>query len=976
MIYERLFHHRPLATKIALLVALMGLISLSVMAYALSSMRSVDQNYRALIASEARLAPHVGDAAMLLNEAGRTLHTALFEPDAARRQAAAQQVRAMHSAFTDQLNAMAQMRPSSASEIALLSAKTAAVFDDALQATQAAAQQRDMEAQRIVRDRFEPGLQTSRDDLAALRQRYLANFDASVQSIAVETDRTLWATTLAVTLGLALVIVLSAHVAMSQISRPVAHLTRVMERLTARDYGEAIPGTHRRDEVGTMARALQVFKDSMQRADRLAAEVQASAEARRLSEQLVDLTGAIPGAVFQLHVRADGWCRFLFVSDKAADLPGIPAKALRSSEGPVDEAYGAASDLQTSVHEAFMASFHTLDPVDFDVHVESDDGPRWLRTLATARRLPNGGVIFNGVWLDVTDRKLQAQALREAKETAEQAAEDRAHFLAVMSHEIRTPLNAILGLAQLALKEPLNTAQHERVEQMLRASKHLLGIVNDILDFSKMDGGHLRLEARAFALHSLLADVTDLLAPKALSKGLALRVEVAEEVPDPMMGDPRRIAQILINYLQNAIKFTTAGEIVIALRVDCEDAQGLVLRGEVSDTGMGLTDSQMGRLFQPFHQSDTSITRRFGGTGLGLVISRQLAELMGGTAGVHSTPGEGSTFWFTARVRRAPQAQATLPVTVPALPPATATPHPLQTAPLPHALPPTWTHTLAKPLEHRVLVVDDNPLNLQVACGLLAHGGIGTDTAADGAQAVERLANTPPGFYTAVLMDMQMPVMDGLSATRALRALPQWRELPIVAMTANATHADIEAAFSAGMNAYLAKPLLEDDLWQALAPCLVPTGRTDQHANPVAPHPPAAVATPSDTQTQRPPFDARVLEELLALFDPPSLRTLLGHFIRNCDRRIAMIHAAAEVQDWTTTRREAHALGGSVGSFGLLRLNDVAQDLEDAALAEDPQAIAQQLQALTAAAHDGLTQLRAMQTLLGSPPEPGQPLRA
>ncbi|MDP3227179.1 MAG: ATP-binding protein [Acidovorax sp.] len=957
MISERLFHHRPLATKIALLVALMGLISLAVMGYALNSMLSVDHNYRSLIKSEMRLATRLGDAAATLNETRRTVHTAVFDPDAGRRQSAGHQVHTMQRAVMAQLDAVRQMQPASASDIGLLTAKASVLFEEAIQATDAVATQPEGQAQRIVRDRFEPAIQALSDDIGQLRQRYLHRFEASVTSINAATDRTLWTTTLAVTLGLAMVIAVSAYVAVSQISRLVAHLTRIMERLTARDYGEAIPGTQRRDEVGTLARALQVFKDSMQRADQLAAEVVASAEARRLSEQLVDLTGAIPGAVFQMRLRTDGWCQFLFVSDKAAQLPGVPAKALRRTEGPIEEAYGATNALQTCVREAFTTSMHTLCPVDFDVQVDDGtDGPRWLRTLATARPLPDGGAMFNGVWLDVTERKREAHALREAKDTAEQAAHDRAQFLAVMSHEIRTPLNAILGLSQLALKEPLNAAQQERVEQMLRATKHLLDMVNDILDFSKMDGGHLQLEKRAFALQHVLADVMDMLAPKALSKGLALHMHIGDDVPDHLMGDPQRIAQILINYVQNAIKFTPKGEVVIALRIDSEDAQGLVLHGEVRDTGMGLTQSQMTQLFQPFHQSDTSITRRFGGTGLGLVISRQLAELMEGAAGVHSAPDEGSTFWFTARVQRAPE-----PLAMPA-----DAPTPPQTA-------------LVLPVSpvQRVLVVDDNPLNLQVACGLLAYAGIPADSAADGAQAMEQLANTPPGTYTAVLMDMQMPVMDGLSATRALRAQPQWRNLPIVAMTANATHADIEAAHAAGVNAYLAKPLLEDVLWRTLAPWLQPIHRIHPLHHIAAKAQPSPSSQPlPNAPLQRAPFDARILEELLVLFDPPSLRTLLAHFIRNCERRMSVIQSAVHRGDWGTTHREAHALGGSVGSFGLLRLNDVAQALEDAARAQEPQAVVQQYQELTAAAHEGLLQLRAMQALLGGPPAPGQPPRS
>ncbi len=986
MIYERLFLHRPLATKIALLVALMGMISVAVMAYALVSMRGVDRTYRALIDAQMRTGSHMSEAVQVLNETERAVQTALFEPDAARRHAVAQDLRAKRAAFAAELREIgglqaSQPSPSHAAtapehSTTALSAKADALFEDALRAAEAAALQRDTQAQRIARDQVAPVLQVLRDELGVLRQHSMSHFETASQALQVATDRRLWATTVGVTLGLALVLVLSAHVAFSQISHPVGQLTHTMERLTARDYSGAIPGTDRRDEVGTMARALQVFRDGMQQAERLAQEVAASAEARRLSEQLVDLTSAIPGAVFQLALRADGTCRFLFVSDKAAELPGVPAIALRRAvsgvEGPIEQAYGvgaveaeAQPDAPADVRTLFIASFKSLQPVDFDLQVSHAQGARWLRTLATARPLPGGDVLFSGVWLDVTDRRREAQALRDAKDTAEQAALDRAHFLAVMSHEIRTPLNAILGLAQLALKEPLSLPQHERVQQMLRASKHLLGIVNDVLDFSKMDGGHLRLEPRAFALHSLLADVTDLLAPKAMRKGLGLRVDIDDRLPDHLLGDPRRLAQILINYLQNAINFTEQGEVAITLRLQApesthedgtnalpdnngqdseapESSGALVLYGEVSDTGQGLSDSQMGRLFQPYRQSETSLTQRFGGTGLGLVISRQLAELMGGTAGVNSTPGQGSTFWFTAQVQRAPEP---LPIAQSAEPSA---------APAP-AAPPQATGP------HRVLVVDDNPVNLQVACGLLGHGGAATDTAGNGQEAMERLAAAAPGTYSAVLMDIQMPVMDGLSATRALRAQEPWRHLPIIAMTANATHADIEAAFAAGMNAYLAKPLLEDHLWRALEPWVRPH-RTAPHTAPAKP-----TATPT-AAAHRPPFDARVLEELLTLFDPPSLRTLVDHFIRNCDRRIALIRASVDDQDWATTGREAHALGGSVGSFGLLQLNDAAHALEDAARAQDAKAVIGELQVLEVAARDGLMQLRAMKTLLGGPP--------
>ena len=241
-----------------------------------------------------------------------------------------------------------------------------------------------------------------------------------------------------------------------------------------------------------------------------------------------------------------------------------------------------------------------------------------------------------------------------AKEAAERAAQERARFIAVMSHEIRTPLNAVLGMAQLALKDELPAQQRERVEQIRRASRHLLGILTDVLDFFEDRRRSPAAGTNPFSLSSIMGTLADLLSPKALAKSLQLRMDVDDNVPEHCVGDAQRLSQILINYVHNAIKFTHQGEVVVRLRVVQQDGHHLLLRGEVQDTGIGMTAQQMEGLFEPFRQADSSITRRFGGTGLGLVIARQLAQAMGGETGVHSEPGRGSTFWFTARLQRAP----------------------------------------------------------------------------------------------------------------------------------------------------------------------------------------------------------------------------------------------------------------------------------------------------------------------------------
>ncbi|GKS87695.1 response regulator [Acidovorax sp. SUPP2539] len=932
----RYFSHLPLTAKIVFLVGLMGVISTASMLYATSKMRGIDQQYNALIAREAQSALHIGDAALLLSESSRLVYAVLTEQDEATMRAALTRLAQLQAQFNQQIDTTEALVPANAAQLQSIRQRATSAFALAARIVDAASRWRGDRALQIIHGEFEPALRALQQDMNQQRNDSVTQFQESSVRLGQVTRDTILTTALAVGIGLALVIALSSWVAVFQISRPILRLTRHMERLTDREYDDTVTGTERRDEVGTMAKALQVFKESMQRADRLAIEVAASAEARRLSEQLVDLTGAIPGAVFQMHVRPDGWQRFLFVSDKAAELQGRPAHELLRLEGPVEQTYGLPPSGQDALRERFEHSLRTLQPLDFDVEVAHGDRTRWLKTLATARRLSDGAVLFNGVWLDVTEQKNQARALA-------QAAEEKATFLAVMSHEIRTPLNAILGLAQLALKdEALAPPQRERMDQMYRAGRRLLGIVNDTLDFSKIDGGHLVLETVPFELPTLLADLSELFDDKAKAKGLRFHVAVAEGVPPYLLGDPHRIGQVLVNFVNNAIKFTEAGEVAVTVSVhasapagDGPHAEGvgaqddLVLHCAVRDTGIGLTAEQQSHLFQAFHQADATITRRFGGTGLGLAISRQLALLMGGDAGVHSAPGAGSTFWFTARVQRSARPALPAPgergARAPSAPAALAGLH--------------------------VLLVDDNELNRLVAAGLLESGGLHVDTASDGAEALRRLNEAPDGtHYDAVLMDMQMPVMDGLTATRALRQDPRFAHLPVIAMTANAARQDIERTRAAGMNDHLAKPVLEERLWATLARWLVPGGQEVPSAS-AAPAPATAFTSPSAEADDHHAllalvkgateagadafFDQKALEELRSVFTTDRFDALVTRFILDCEQRMDRIHDARRAEAWDRLRQEVHELGGTVGSFGLQRLSGITRALEMAADAKD-----------------------------------------
>ena len=412
-------------------------------------------------------------------------------------------------------------------------------------------------------------------------------------------------------------------------------------------------------------------------------------------------------------------------------------------------------------------------------------------------RNDNGQVIYAFAWLaDLSARWRAEELLTMAKQQAESAARMKSDFLSNMSHEIRTPMNAIMGMTHLVQKTPLNAKQRDYLQKIEGASQHLLGIINDILDISKIEAGKMLIEQVAFQLEDLMTRVTDLVGDKARDKGLRLEVVIATNVPRKLRGDVLRLSQVLVNYANNAVKFTASGQVL--LRVDlAEGSEGrqvgdfITLKFSVRDTGVGLSQEAQDHLFQSFQQADSSTTRRFGGTGLGLAISKQLARLMQGDVGVHSSPGQGATFWFTARLQVACAAE---------LLQGSETMGPALAGPRPGV---------------RVLLAEDNPINQQVAQEILESFGAVVTVVPDGAQAVALLS--VPHNFDLVLMDMQMPVMDGLEATRRIRALPGLAQLPVLAMTANAMPNATDHCLQAGMNDHLSKPVDPQALGHALA---------------------------------------------------------------------------------------------------------------------------------------------------------------
>lgn len=963
------FANLALATKIVLLVGLMGAVSVAIMVYALANMRSIDQQYRALIANEARSALYLNEAALYLSEANRLVYAVLTEQDEDRISAALRPLATLDAQFNDRVKKTAVLLPDKADELHAMVMQSRQAFAQAGSIIHAASRWRGDQALRTIHTEFEPTQQALRHSLSTLANSSVSDFQTAALHLKRGTTRTIINTAVAVGLGLMLVMVLSAWVAIRQISAPIAQLTRTMERLTSRQYDEPLtpppaqPLTERRDEVGTMATALQMFKDSIQRADRLAIEVAANADAKRLAERHIDLINAIPGTVFQMSQHPCGWRRFVFVSEKsgAQHLPSTAALH-KLRESARYSFLTARTPDEARLHDAIEHSVRTLEPLDTDtLIVAADKAPHWVKTLATARRTGDGGTLFTGVWLDVTEQKEQAQALAQAKELAERTATERSLFLATMSHEIRTPLNAILGLTQLALKDVLAPQQRDRVEKTLYASQHLLGVVSDVLDLSKIDAGEMSLERTDFSLAQLLTNTCELHGIQTQAKGLTFSLHIDPKVPAQVRGDPHRIAQIALNYLHNAIKFTPAGSVALHLDVQSEDANSLLLRCSVHDTGIGLTPEQQTGLFDAFQQADVSITRRFGGTGLGLAIARQLAQLMGGEVGVESTPGVGSTFWFTARVLR-----SQLPAG--ALAPAS---------------------TLApdiRPLRGlRVLLADDNAVNRMVAQGLLEAGGLLVDTAADGAAAIALLEQAADGTYAGVLMDVQMPEMDGLSAARWLRQNPRFARLPIIAMTAYAAGQDRQNSRNAGMNDHLSKPVLERALWQVLLRWLAPgaadapdptdptdpTEATDTTATETTPAAiPVELAAADTTDTADITdvdddlyhIDPTPLRELRALLSRESLDILVSTFVRDCTARVEHMGraAAAAPPDWATLAQQAHNLGGSAGSFGLHQVGEWARALDQAIQAQDTPRIAPLMAHIQQGTKRGLAQLQAL----------------
>lgn len=795
-----------------------------------------------------------------------------------------------------------------------------------------------------------------------------------------------------------------------------------------------------RDDSGEVVSVTGTVQDVSEREE---ARAQLASLADRLpSGALYQLSYVNPEAGFEGPVEGAD-LRLNYISGGIESLVGISAQQLQ--ENP--------QLLLDAMHEDDRAPFlnasrdasaaHSLFECDFRLR-RPDGSLIWLRIRSAPRKV-KGGWIWDGIILDITRQHEVESALRQAKEAAEQAERAKADFLANMSHEIRTPMNSVLGMTRLALQTDLSQRQKNYLEKIDISTRALLSIINDILDFSKIEAGGFELDDTDFALEQVLEAVSNATSLRADEKGLEVVYAIAPDVPRAFRGDPLRLSQVLINLVGNAVKFTDLGEVVVSAHLlQVREDGGNLVQFNVRDTGIGLSQEQLGRLFVPFHQADGGTSRRYGGTGLGLTICKQLVEKMNGGIRAESEPGRGSLFSFTVVlgqpssdmalrakslngyrvlvvddnatsreslggmissfgmqadcVDSGPQALARIEAVaqegksydlvlmdwqmpemdgieatrrirqesrqerVPAVLMVTAygrdeilnqvtsaglqgilvkpvtesvmfdTVQDVLAGPRMHAqqfktsgqVRSVLTPSMRRMLNGKqVLVVDDNALNLEVATDFLVLAGVQVDTAVNGLQAIRRLEMKS---YDAVLMDMHMPEMDGVTATREIRRNPAWQTLPIIALTAQARPEDREATIRAGMTSHLSKPIEEHLLYQTLIDIF--SGDAAYGGKPAPAEDPAGEATAArHALSQQGPVDFDAALHRMG-DNPERMQRLLHGFVRDFAEVPQRLDAAVAAQDRKNVEALAHLVKGASGYVQAKALTHSADALE------------------------------------------------
>jgi len=807
-----------------------------------------------------------------------------------------------------------------------------------------------------------------------------------------------------------------------------------VEKTTPDGRSWFIRGYPHRNAAGKTVGGVEVTRDITQRKRAENALRESEAKYRRLSENS-------PAVVYQFTMTADGQFMFPYVSEAVTDILGVTPKEVME-DGAKLLSLVHPEDQQRFL-EGIFKSAQSFEPYHAEIRCIKGGEVLWGEARSTPRRRDDGSILWDGVLIDITERKQAEERLRQtnlqlqqaiasAKEMAAQAeAANRAksEFLANMSHEIRTPMNGIIGMTGLLLDTDLTEEQYHFADSVRRSADALLGLINDVLDFSKIEAGRMELETLVFDLRNVLEDVAEVIALKAKEKGLEFISAAGPEVPVFLEGDPGRLRQLILNLANNAVKFTDRGEISVRASLASETDQDALIRFSIRDTGIGIPEHRRKDAFEKFTQLDNSVTRKYGGTGLGLAICKQLAEMMGGEIGVISKEGQGSEFWFTARFHKQPEAHrpsATRPdvsgvrilvvddnatnreilllqfkawgarpdeapdgeTGLRLLQEAVRAGDPYQVAILDMQMPGMSgeklgqairadttladTHVvmmtsmgeqgdasrfeemgfagyLTKPIRQsdlfdslaamlsgetgkprrkivtrhsirrlrrekaRVLVAEDNITNQQVAVGILKKLGLRADAVANGEEAITALRTLP---YDLVLMDVQMPVMDGITATQEIRKVEsEARNVPIIAMTAHVMKGDREKCLDAGMDDYLAKPMDPQALAHVLEKWL-PDHRQNK-------------AGFSTSQPAKATFDReRLLERLMG--DETLARNVLSHFLNEIPQHMENLKRYVASGDTAAAGNEAHAIKGTAANVAADTLYQTALEMEQA----------------------------------------------